>query len=73
MTFMSPMTFLAVPVERIPLLMEVKVQKSIYPREDASTKQSVFGEEQEHGNEMGINRGTGAQVLKWKLLTWDEF
>lgn len=53
--------------------MEVKVQKSIYPREDASTKQSVSGEEQEHGNEMGINRGTGAQVLEWKLLTWDEF
>lgn len=67
------MTFLAVPVKRILLSMEVKVQKSIYPREDASTKESVSGEEQEHGNEMGINRGTGAQVLEWKLLTWDEF
>lgn len=54
------MTFLAVPVKRILLSMEVKVQKSIYPREDASTKESVSGEEQEHGNEMGINRGTGA-------------
>lgn len=67
------MTFLAVPVKRILLSMEVKVQKSIYPREDASTKESLSGEEQEHGNEMGINRGTGAQVLEWKLLTWDEF